>query len=171
MEGPRGLIQGAASSSIIFALLLNDLPQAFPIDVRLFIYGDDILLVAKSEDECAAAGAILERCITAHPSGPFRLNAMPIHSRIGFERVGYEYRLNHSTQHVEIGPDHRAMERLRARLRPLIAMNIRLGVSHRAGLKIAIRAFARHSIFSDINSMIRATMMWADVEAAEQRCS
>lgn len=170
VAGPRGLIQGAASSSIIFALLLNDLPHAFPIDVKLFVYGDDILLVAKSADECAAAGAILERCITAHPSGPFHLNAAPIHSRIGFERVGYEYRLNHRTQHVEIGPDHRAMERLRAGLRQLIAMNIRLGLAPRAGLEIAIRVFTRRSIFSNVKAVRRAIMAWADVEAAEMRC-
>jgi hypothetical protein len=168
MEGPRGLIQGAASSSIVFALLLNDLADELPQSVRLFVYGDDILLLAQSRDECAAAAAILGRCITAHPSGPFQLRSdRPVFANMGFERVGYSYELDRNTVRVEVGPDNRATEKLHDRLRPLIAMNVRLGLRPQTGAAVAIRRFARHSVVSNPEKLIAATNAWSRSEADE----
>lgn len=165
LEGPRGLIQGAASSSIIFALLLNDLPHALLGDVQLFVYGDDILLVARRQEECAAAVATLERYMTAHPSGPFQLNFSPACAALGFERVGHGYHWDRQTQRIEVTPDSRGMDSLRTRLSTLIALNARLRMAPKAGAVVATRRFARHYAVTNLPALVQSALAWVDGEA------
>jgi hypothetical protein len=58
-EEPTGLMQGAASSSIIFAWLMNDMANALQSDVRLFVYGDNVLVLSSNRAECAAVARTL----------------------------------------------------------------------------------------------------------------
>ncbi|KRE07166.1 hypothetical protein ASE63_23265 [Bosea sp. Root381] len=79
------------------------------MDVRLFVYSDDILVLARNEDERDAARAILERYIRTHPAGSFRMVVHEVDARSGFDRVGYGYRRSIMTEQTEIVPDSRKL--------------------------------------------------------------
>lgn len=160
----EGLIQGAASSSVIFAVLLNDLPEAFHLDVRVFVYGDDILVLARSEEERAAARAILERYTLTHPAGPFRIEASDVDAHTGFDRVGYGYRRSIVTERIEIVPDTRRMRVLENRLQRLAELNVRHSWPPIRGGAVALRNLERgFPAISDPADLKDELLLWMDV--------
>ncbi|MGW9330242.1 reverse transcriptase domain-containing protein [Bosea sp. NPDC055594] len=168
--GSAGLIQGAATSSVIFAVLLNDMPEAFSMDIRLFVYGDDILVLARNEDERAAARAILERYILTHPAGSFRMVVQDVDARRGFDLIGYGFRPSIMAEQIEIVPDTRQILATQDRLRLLVEMNIHRGWDPKKGGTVALRNTKRGwPAVSDLEDFHEDMLLWMDVEGEAYR--
>lgn len=92
---PRGLLEGSPASNAILAILLNDLADQFEEGVSVFIYCDNIVLVAPDEEMAVRAGSTLRRycssgrlgCLSLHQDGPF---IRPVTS--SFDFLGYSFR-------------------------------------------------------------------------------
>ncbi|MDR6873551.1 hypothetical protein J2Y55_004578 [Bosea sp. BE125] len=141
--GPRGLIQGAASSSMVFALLLNDLPLNSQGNVRLFIYGDNLLLLTRSREERAAARACLEHYMLVHPAGPFRLTNEDVELHRGFDRMGYRYQRGITSDRIEISIDRARRYDCLARLIRLAEINARHSLPVCMGSSVVFRNLLR----------------------------
>ncbi|MCV9936704.1 reverse transcriptase domain-containing protein [Boseaceae bacterium BT-24-1] len=169
MEGHKGLIQGAASSSHIFALLFNDMADSISPNVRLFVFGDDVLLLAKDQSECAAAAQSLGRYMLAHPAGPFHLIGSEVNFRTGFDRLGYRFKRDWRSGDVEIGLCRAAwMDRL-SKLAGLADMNLRLGAHPCSGGRVALRNFGRgYPALTNLDE-VRADLLFCMGESAVER--
>ena len=69
-EGRRGLIQGSAISSLVFETLLAPALSALPMCGRCVSYADNILVMAKTENEFALMMDKLGGLLKEHPAGP-----------------------------------------------------------------------------------------------------
>lgn len=70
----RGLLaQGSAASPIAAEVLMADLLQGLPDDVRVISYADNVLILGETLDSVEAANAALEARAREHPCGPLGL--------------------------------------------------------------------------------------------------
>jgi hypothetical protein len=104
-DGPRGLLQGSPASNLVLAWLLNDMPSVLPPDCVPFLLTDNVLVAARTEQECQQIETTLLRYFAEHRAGPFVLGSREIADieEKSFERAGYEFELRSGA--VEIAPD------------------------------------------------------------------
>lgn len=69
------LAQGSAASPIAAEVLMADLLQGMPDNVRILSYADNVLILGETSDSVEAADAVLENRASEHPCGPLRLKA------------------------------------------------------------------------------------------------
>lgn len=95
---PRGLLEGSPTSNAILAILLDDLADQFEPEVSVFVYCDNIVLVAANEEMAKRAGRALRRyvaagrlgCLSLHQTGAF---IRPVTE--AFDLLGYSFRVRH----------------------------------------------------------------------------
>lgn len=88
---PRGLLEGSAASDALLAVLLDDLPSHFDEAVRLFVYGDNIVAVAREAGDISRAEATLIRHLAGCSEGPFILGwRFRVSPGEPFEHLGYQ---------------------------------------------------------------------------------
>lgn len=91
-NGPRGLLQGLPSSSIVLATLFNDLVEVIvPHDCRVILYGDNLFVGAKDNETILVVIALIRDYFHEHPAGPFDLNGSSkrVYPEDGFEFLSY----------------------------------------------------------------------------------
>jgi len=92
---PRGLMQGLASSNAILAVLLNDIVEALPDNITLFVWSDNIAIVCSTENECSHANDALARYFSEHRAGPLSHTVSFFgHIKEQPEFLGYRMALN-----------------------------------------------------------------------------
>ncbi|WP_152611831.1 hypothetical protein [Burkholderia sp. ABCPW 111] len=92
-SGPSlALPQGAASSSLVAYWLIEAGLPPLPPD-RVFLYGDNLLVLGESPDDVRAQVCLFRRLFERHPAGPLQIEAgEPRDVRDGFEFLGIEFR-------------------------------------------------------------------------------
>lgn len=86
------LPQGAASSSLVaYWLIEAGLPPLPP--GRVFLYGDNLLVLGESSDDVRAQVCRFRELFERHPAGPLQITCEdPVDMRDGFEFLGIEFR-------------------------------------------------------------------------------
>ena len=87
--GRHGLLSGGSASSLLWAMMINDLPGALPVGVRANTYVDNVTIVCRSTQECDDAEAALIRYFADHPAGPFFLTTSRADAEAGFDHLGH----------------------------------------------------------------------------------
>lgn len=108
---PRGLMQGSPASNIVLAWLLNDMPSTLPEDCAPFLLVDNVLVAARTEQECRAIEQTLCSFFAAHHAGPFALHGEVKSVSAGFDRAGYSYK-KWLAGDFEVAPTHSNYMRL-----------------------------------------------------------
>jgi hypothetical protein len=108
---PTGLMQGSPASSPILARIWNDLPPIDDEKAKVFVYVDEVLIVAKSAASRGEIKDALVRFLADHPAGPLELKCMEVDLRHGFEFLGYEIGLG-ATGEVEARTSNKTLSKL-----------------------------------------------------------
>ena len=113
-----GLLPGAPTSNLILGWLFKDLPHVLPENVRIFLYVDDIVLLAASEEEGRMAYIALEEYFLRHRGGRFVLHQeQPINftQYAEFDFLGYSFHFGPSCG-VEVEVSQENIQKLYCRL-------------------------------------------------------
>jgi hypothetical protein len=111
------LAQGSAASPIAAEVLMADLLEGMPDDVRVMSYADNVLILGETLDSVEAANAVLETRVNEHPCGPLRLKPstdfrdITIH---GIPFLGHDGEWNGDG--IDWEPDHFALEEVRRKI-------------------------------------------------------
>lgn len=92
VNGPTGLLAGFPASNLILAIALAGLSDVLPPGCAPYLYADNVLVAARTEEECRRIEPMLIRYFAEHPAGPFTLDKIAIDSLdagIGF--LGYAF--------------------------------------------------------------------------------
>jgi len=99
----QGIPQGAASSSYVTEVLLASVISALPQSIGVVSYADNILLLARTEEELRKAVKACGRILNTHPAGQFQpVEQSHGHVTDGLTFLGHQFRLDNG--HVEVGP-------------------------------------------------------------------
>lgn len=109
---PHGLMQGSPASNIVLTWLLSDLARVPLGGCRIFLLADDLLIAARTKDECRRTEETLTPLLRGHRAGCLVLEGEIFDASLGFERAGYHYRLGALTGNVEIDLSHQNWEKL-----------------------------------------------------------
>lgn len=142
-SGPSGLMQGSPASNLILAFLLQTMPQPIVGDGYLFLYGDDLIVVARTQDACDRVEQSLCEFFAQPWLGPLPLQRKAAGIGGAFEFLGYEFRLDATAGNWAIDLSRRNWDEL-ARIR-----HDTLLILHREN---------RHGIFSDDMKEVRAKL-------------
>lgn len=71
--GPRGLIQGSPASNVIQAWAFREAHTVIPRNCRLFVLSDNVVLLCRTEDDCASGADTLRAHFASNRAGPFNL--------------------------------------------------------------------------------------------------
>ena len=97
LDGPSGNLQGSPTANLILAWLLNDMDEHLSSSCRLFLLSDNIIVLARSERACRRIDLTLTRYFREHQAGPFVLEGEIRSTQVGFDTLGYNFRLDKST--------------------------------------------------------------------------
>lgn len=89
---PSGLLEGSPASNAIFSVLMDDLPSHVGEDIHVFVYCDNIVLIAPSMSRAQRAQETLARYLSGHPAGPFDVISAVTSARTHFDHLGYSIR-------------------------------------------------------------------------------
>ena len=90
---PTGLMEGSPVSNAIFSVLMDDLPDHLGKEIEVFVYCDNIILLAPSMLHAQRAENALVRYLTGHRAGPFEVRSEVHPITRPFEHLGYSIRL------------------------------------------------------------------------------
>lgn len=107
-----GLPQGSRASNLVASLLLGPMLRTIASVDRCVLYGDDVLVAHRSEEQAVALSKALPEVLASHPAGPFRLKRCEVtHIRRGFDFLGYHFVLRTSDVDVHRRPSWKSYER------------------------------------------------------------
>jgi hypothetical protein len=98
--GRHGLMTGSPASSILWAIMIDDLPGTLPAGVRANTYADNVAIACRSTQECDEVEAALIEYFVNHPAGPFVLRTWRPNVELGFDHLGYEISRYQGKLHV-----------------------------------------------------------------------
>lgn len=101
--GPTGVLAGSPASNLILANLLKDMPQPPVGDGYVFVYCDDLIVLAKSAEVCDCIETSLLDFFGQSAVGPFTLNKKAAGARSSFEYLGYEFAYDPISQRWSVG--------------------------------------------------------------------
>lgn len=113
--GPTGIMQGSPASNLILAYLLQTLPKPEHDAGHEFLFGDDLIVVAKDEATCCGVDQKLTAFLGQPELGPFHLSRKFSGHQGTFEYLGYEFRHNAITASWEIFLSQSNWEKIRRR--------------------------------------------------------
>ncbi len=91
---PSGLMEGSPASNAIFAVFLDDLPDHLDESIQVFVYCDNIILLAPNMSQAQRAHNSLAAYFSGHRAGPFSTSKQDVQSVTEeFEHLGYSIRL------------------------------------------------------------------------------
>ncbi|MFC1672605.1 reverse transcriptase domain-containing protein, partial [Pseudomonadota bacterium] len=103
-EAQLGIPQGSSVSPLVSDMLLatalNTL--SLPAEIRLVVYADNFLILAKSEEAAATAAHAVGTVLLDHPAGP--LSSKVLHdgwASEGFTYLGHTFKFSGTTYYVE----------------------------------------------------------------------
>lgn len=101
---PVGILEGSPASNALFSVLLDDLPDHLNDTIKVFVYCDNIVLLAPSKMQAQQAATALDRYFAVHPAGPFEVTSECRPVWAGFDHLGYfvRHQLNGETV-VDLG--------------------------------------------------------------------
>lgn len=111
---PSGLMEGSAASNKVLAVLLDDLPDHLPRNVRTFVFSDNVAIVGRDQEECSQAAQALAQYFAGHRAGPFHIKPDIFDARLGFTHLGYH--LIKSSDGVSIEPSDKNLDALCRRM-------------------------------------------------------
>lgn len=124
-NGPTGLLQGSPASNLILNWLLNDIPSVLSQDRMTFLFSDNILVAATSEEECQVDEQTLGRYFAEHPAGPFDLTGEVVSIRQGgMEKSGYQFEISLRSNDVEIAVSGGNFQKLAGALLTAIEVDV-----------------------------------------------
>jgi hypothetical protein len=87
---PRNLLEGSPVSSALWAVMIDDLPDHLPDGVNLFVYCDNIVIIAPSYSAAQQSQVALVDYFSRHCAGPFDLRheLHPVTEQ--FSHLGYD---------------------------------------------------------------------------------
>ena len=88
-RSPSGLMEGSPASNAIFSVLMDDLPDHFGEGISVFLYCDNIILIAPTVSRALQAREALARYLTEHRAGPFDMRSYVGEVGEGFDHLGY----------------------------------------------------------------------------------
>ena len=88
---PRGLLLGGEASNALFACFMDDLPDHLPGGVLPFVYGDDALVLCRTEQQALVAADALGRYFVGHRAGPLFHRHLIANVNDGFDHLGYRF--------------------------------------------------------------------------------
>ncbi len=88
-RSPSGLMEGSPASNAVFSVLLDDLPDHLDEGIHVFVYCDNIILIAPSMSRALQAREALARYLIEHRAGPFGIRSCIGTVGEGFDHVGY----------------------------------------------------------------------------------
>tara|TARA_B100000378_G_scaffold276647_2_gene275063 strand:- start:3972 stop:4793 length:822 start_codon:yes stop_codon:yes gene_type:complete len=98
---PSGLMEGSPASNAIFAVFLDDLPDQLDATIQVFVYCDNIILLAPNMSQAQRAHNSLAVYLSGHRAGPFLMSEEKVQSVTDeFQHLGYSLRLR---DQVEVG--------------------------------------------------------------------
>ncbi len=98
---PSGLMEGSPASNAIFAVFLDDLPDHLDESIQVFVYCDNIILLAPNMSQAQRAHNSLAAYLSGHRAGPFSMSKQDVQIVTDeFEHLGYSLRLR---DHIEVG--------------------------------------------------------------------
>lgn len=113
---PVGILEGSPASNALFSVLLDDLPDHLDDTIKVFVYCDNIILLAPSQTQAQQAAATLDRYFVVHPAGPFELTSECRPVWAGFDHLGYSIRHQPEGETIiDLGPQN--WKKLNERLR------------------------------------------------------
>ncbi len=90
-SGPRGLIQGSSASNIVQAWAFREAHTVVPRDSRLFVLSDNVVLLCRTDDDCASGVEALRAHFATNRAGPFNLVGETFGPGQSFAHMGYEF--------------------------------------------------------------------------------
>lgn len=88
-RSPSGLMEGSPASNAIFSVLMDDLPDHLGEGISVFLYCDNIILIAPTVSRALQAREALARYLTGHRAGPFAIRSHVGLAGEGFDHLGY----------------------------------------------------------------------------------
>ncbi|KIC18509.1 reverse transcriptase domain-containing protein [Leisingera sp. ANG-DT] len=157
-SGPAGLMQGSPASNLILAYLLQAMPQPANERGRLFLYGDDLIAVAKTEETADRVEQSLLQFFEQPSIGPLPLQKKAAGTGCTFEFLGYEFHRNTMKNTWSIGLSQRNWDEL-TRDRHLEVL--RLHLENPSGIflddmRSVRRKLLGHAALSDPEAILRA---------------
>lgn len=117
---PTGLMQGSPASWPILARMWNDLPPIDDEKAKVFVYVDEVLIVAKTAARRGEIKDAVVRFLTDHPAGPLELETQDYDPGKGFELLGYDIAFVGGGRVAVARLSDRTHERLEGRLSKLL---------------------------------------------------
>lgn len=109
LHRPSGVPQGSIASGRAIATLFVDLEASLPAWVPVFMFVDDICMLATSAAEAEQVAQTLERYFGTHPAGPYALKHLSVGEVAnGFDFLGYEFSTREGEPFVDIAWSSRA---------------------------------------------------------------
>lgn len=110
-RAPTGLMEGSPASNVIFSVLMDDLPSRFNRHIQVFVYCDNIILLAPDEKQAMQAQNILVRYLAEHRAGPFECRSEVQSVNRPFDHLGYQIVRRHDGR-VSVGLSDANMKKL-----------------------------------------------------------
>lgn len=114
-RAPTGLLEGSPASNAIFSVLMDDLPSQFNKHISVFVYCDNIILLAPDEIQVLQARDVLVRYLAGHRAGPFECRIEVQSVNQPFEHLGYQIVRRHDGR-VSVGLSDRNWKKLNYRI-------------------------------------------------------
>ncbi|MBY8821042.1 reverse transcriptase domain-containing protein [Sphingomonas colocasiae] len=111
-RGLQGLLEGGASSSALFAMIIDDVNKEWNSQFgQLFGYADDFLVVCATSEQAEEAQENLASKLATHHAGPFHLRTDIYDIQEGFDMLGYNIH-RRPCGRLRIGPAGPAFDRI-----------------------------------------------------------
>lgn len=91
-SGPTGIMQGSPAANLIFANILNSMPQPSSSRAVVGTFGDDLIVLARSEEICDEVETQIDQFFGQESVGPLTLRHINPENDNAFEYLGYEFR-------------------------------------------------------------------------------
>jgi hypothetical protein len=90
-SGPEGLLQGSPASNVLLAYILQNIPQPNPQDGCILLFGDDLIVLSRSQEIVDQVDQNLLHFFGQPTLGPLQLLQRASGYQGHFEYLGYEF--------------------------------------------------------------------------------
>jgi Reverse transcriptase (RNA-dependent DNA polymerase) len=106
VEARRGIPQGSAVSPLVAEALLAPTLHLIP-KIGVFVaYADNVLLMAKSEEDVVSMSKDLRSALQAHPVGPFQPKMKPFDLGQPIKFLGHKLTFKEGVVHIRVDDDN-----------------------------------------------------------------
>jgi hypothetical protein len=119
-SGPTGIMQGSPAANLIFANILQSMPQPSPSRAVVGMFGDDLIVLARSEEICDEVETQIDQFLGQESVGPLILRHTNPECDNAFEYLGYEFRKAPLANEWTIGLSHRNQMKLIRKWREIV---------------------------------------------------